>query len=282
MERDQLSARLQALGHVQRQAVLRLLMRHLPGELPAGTIARDLGLKASTLSVYLSALSRAGLVTARREGPERRYRACPEALEQIMCGIAGQVAEGRLARGSARRTAPWQVLFLEGEAGGAGPIAAAVLQRYGMARFHASVGGLSPLREVDPVVAQVLTRMGHDVSGLIPMGPGQAADIVVTLDATAASFDGPWSNALRGHWPMPQRPDRVICRALWAQRIYMDLTRRAKALTAATRGEGGDVAVQAALNDLSSGPPKAGHACAFRQSPRRRSTAPEPREAAAS
>ncbi len=282
MERDELSARLQALGHVQRQAVLRLLMRHLPAELSAGAIARELGLKASTLSVYLNALSRAGLVSARRDGPERRYSARPDAVEQILRGIAGHLGEGRMVSDGRPVRAPWRVLFVEEDGAGAAPIAAAVLQRHGLLRFHCLGAGIATARDTDPVVMEVLARMGHDVSGLRPMGPGQPADVVVTLDAAAASFEGPWSDVRRGHWPMPGRPDRVICRALWAQAVYEDLTRRAKVLTAAVRKVPGEAALQAALNALSSGPPADGHACAFRRSPRQGSSVPAPREAAAS
>ena len=50
------------LGHPQRLAVFRLLMRHYPEPIAAGDIGAALGIKPSTLSVYLGALRRAGLI----------------------------------------------------------------------------------------------------------------------------------------------------------------------------------------------------------------------------
>jgi hypothetical protein len=61
--------RLAALGHPQRLAILRLLMRRFPDRLPAGDIAQALDLKASTLSNYLSHLMQVGLVTQERSAP---------------------------------------------------------------------------------------------------------------------------------------------------------------------------------------------------------------------
>ena len=55
--------RFSILGHPQRLAVFRLLMRRYPDRVPAGELAEALGLKASTLSAYLSALQQAGLVS---------------------------------------------------------------------------------------------------------------------------------------------------------------------------------------------------------------------------
>src|SRR6056297_270932 len=67
-------ARLSILGHPQRLAVFRLLMRRYPDRVPAGELAEALDLRASTLSAYLAALSRAGLVSQERVGTSLRYR----------------------------------------------------------------------------------------------------------------------------------------------------------------------------------------------------------------
>ena len=56
-----------ALSHPQRLAVFRLLVRRCPDALPAGEIAEVLGHKASTLSVYLAALTRVGLISQTRD-----------------------------------------------------------------------------------------------------------------------------------------------------------------------------------------------------------------------
>jgi DNA-binding transcriptional ArsR family regulator len=65
--------RLAALGHPQRLAILRLLMRRYPDRLPAGDIAQALDLKPSTLSNYLSHLMQVGLVTQERIGTSLLY-----------------------------------------------------------------------------------------------------------------------------------------------------------------------------------------------------------------
>jgi DNA-binding transcriptional ArsR family regulator len=65
--------RLSVLGHPQRLAILRLLMRRYPDRVPAGDIARALDIKASTLSSYLSNLMQVGLVTQERSGTSLLY-----------------------------------------------------------------------------------------------------------------------------------------------------------------------------------------------------------------
>ena len=65
--------RLATLGHPQRLELFRLLMRRYPDRVPAGELAEALSLKPSTLSAYLSALMRAGLVTQERNGTSLRY-----------------------------------------------------------------------------------------------------------------------------------------------------------------------------------------------------------------
>ena len=47
------ASRLATLGHPQRLAIFRLLMRRFPDHVPAGEIAQALNLKPSTLSSYL-------------------------------------------------------------------------------------------------------------------------------------------------------------------------------------------------------------------------------------
>jgi DNA-binding transcriptional ArsR family regulator len=73
---EAIPTRLAALGHPQRLAILRLLMRRFPDRLPAGDIAQALDLKPSTLSNYLSHLMQVGLVTQERIGTSLRY--CPD------------------------------------------------------------------------------------------------------------------------------------------------------------------------------------------------------------
>lgn len=64
-----------ALAHVHRLAVYRLLVQAGPKGLPAGAIAEQLDLPASSLSFHLAHLHRAGLLTQRRESRSLIYAA---------------------------------------------------------------------------------------------------------------------------------------------------------------------------------------------------------------
>jgi len=72
---------LAALGAPRRRAILHLVRRR---ERSAGEIHRALGaVTFGAVSQHLGVLERAGLVTARRDGRSRLYRARPEGLEPL-------------------------------------------------------------------------------------------------------------------------------------------------------------------------------------------------------
>ena len=71
----------QTLGHPQRIEVFRLLVRRYPDALAAGEIALALDVKPSTLSVYLGALLRAGLLAQERRGTSLLYQARIETMQ---------------------------------------------------------------------------------------------------------------------------------------------------------------------------------------------------------
>lgn len=75
---------LSALAHEGRLAVFRLLVQAGPSGLAAGEIARRLEVLPNTLSAGLSALSHAGLVTARREGRSIIYAADYEGMRGLL------------------------------------------------------------------------------------------------------------------------------------------------------------------------------------------------------
>ncbi|MGB5210639.1 MAG: helix-turn-helix domain-containing protein [Gammaproteobacteria bacterium] len=58
---------LSALAHPLRLRVFRMLVAAAPEGVPAGNIAENLGVAASSLSFHLSQLQQAGLVTATRQ-----------------------------------------------------------------------------------------------------------------------------------------------------------------------------------------------------------------------
>ena len=66
MERSKVLSALSALAHESRLDLVRLLVPRGKEGLPAGEIARALGLSASRLSFHLAALEQAGLIRSRK------------------------------------------------------------------------------------------------------------------------------------------------------------------------------------------------------------------------
>jgi DNA-binding transcriptional ArsR family regulator len=73
-------AALRAIAEPRRRNILRLVR---DVELPAGEIASHFDVTRPAVSQHLRVLREAGLVTERREGTRRFYRARPEGLEQL-------------------------------------------------------------------------------------------------------------------------------------------------------------------------------------------------------
>src|SRR5437773_1218722 len=71
---------LQALVEPHRREILEYLR---DGELPAGQISARFALTRPAVSQHLRVLTEAGLVTMRREGTKRIYRAQPQGLLEL-------------------------------------------------------------------------------------------------------------------------------------------------------------------------------------------------------
>jgi len=71
---------LRALAEPRRREILRLVW---DAELPAGEIAAHFTVTRPAISQHLRVLREAGLVTERREGTRRLYRARPEGLAEL-------------------------------------------------------------------------------------------------------------------------------------------------------------------------------------------------------
>src|ERR671932_950993 len=71
---------LRALADRRRREILRLVRSE---ELPAGEIAAHFAVTRPAISQHLRVLKEAGLVTERREGTRRLYRARPETVEDL-------------------------------------------------------------------------------------------------------------------------------------------------------------------------------------------------------
>jgi len=75
METNSVITSFAALSQETRLEAYRLLVRHEPDGLPAGEIARQLGVPHNTLSVHLAVLARAGWVISQRQSRSIIYRA---------------------------------------------------------------------------------------------------------------------------------------------------------------------------------------------------------------
>ena len=84
-----------ALAQESRLAIFRLLMREGPNGVPAGLIADRLGIPAPTLSFHIAYLSRAGLVTSRREGRSISYSANFRGMNALLTYLTEDCCQGR-------------------------------------------------------------------------------------------------------------------------------------------------------------------------------------------
>ena len=75
-----MDAALRAIAEPRRREILRLVWSQ---ELPAGAIAARFDVTRPAVSQHLRVLKDAGLVTERREGTRRFYRARPDTVEDL-------------------------------------------------------------------------------------------------------------------------------------------------------------------------------------------------------
>lgn len=87
-------AALGALAQSTRLDAFRSLVRHEPGGMAAGEIARQLNVPANTLSTHLTILARAGLVRAERQSRSIIYRADVDSLRALMLFLAKDCCAG--------------------------------------------------------------------------------------------------------------------------------------------------------------------------------------------
>ncbi|TMF24331.1 MAG: helix-turn-helix transcriptional regulator [Chloroflexi bacterium] len=75
-----------ALGEPRRRDILRLVSA---GELSVGEIARRFDVTRPAISQHLRVMKEAGLVTERRDGTKRLYRARPETIAELRAYLDG-------------------------------------------------------------------------------------------------------------------------------------------------------------------------------------------------
>lgn len=84
METKPAVASLSALAHEVRLATFRLLVQAGPEGLPAGEVAKRVGVLPNTLSASLNVLSHAGLISSRRDGRSIIYTANYGAMRELL------------------------------------------------------------------------------------------------------------------------------------------------------------------------------------------------------
>jgi DNA-binding transcriptional ArsR family regulator len=87
-------AGLGSLSQQTRLEVFRLLVRRGPEGLPAGTIAEELGVPASSLSFHLQQLMHAGLVTQERRSRQLIYAASFERMNALVAFLTENCCAG--------------------------------------------------------------------------------------------------------------------------------------------------------------------------------------------
>jgi ArsR family transcriptional regulator, arsenate/arsenite/antimonite-responsive transcriptional repressor len=85
---------LSALAHPSRLDVFRRLVRTGADGLPAGEIARAVGVLPSTLSTHLAILGHAGLIQSRRDGRSVIYSADYEGMRDLLGFLVADCCAG--------------------------------------------------------------------------------------------------------------------------------------------------------------------------------------------
>lgn len=249
IESSPLVDQLAALSHPQRLAVFRLLVRRCPDALPAGEIAQVLGLKASTLSVYLSALTRAGLISQTRQGTSLRYALNTGAAQGLMRALFLDCCRGRpdLCPPIPSELDPrrkFNVLFICSGNSARSILAEAILRDLAGDRFVAHSAGTRPGAQVNPRTLETLAARGHATGALQSKeisafrGPDAPRfDFVFTVCDRAANEECPaWEGQpISAHWGLPdpaQAVGTVAEKSLAFQQTYARLHRRIAAFAA--------------------------------------------------
>jgi len=214
--------RLSTLGHPQRLALFRLLMRRYPDRVPATELAQALGTKANTLSTYVNALMQAGLITQERVGTSLRYAIDMEATHTTFDYLLLECCRGRpeicapLFNPDGAEDRPmtdrkYRVLFICTGNSARSIIAECILRDLAGDRFEVHSAGTKPRSELNPFALGVLAQKGHDVAALRSKNISEfvrddapAFDFVFTVCNQAANEECPaWAGqTVSAHWGM--------------------------------------------------------------------------------
>lgn len=221
MKQDVIPNRLTALGHPQRLAVFRLLMRRYPDRVPATEIARALDLKPNTLSTYVRALEAVGLITHERRGTSLRYVVALEAVRGTLDYLLLECCRGRpdicsLDLPPAADTPPpapkYNVLFICVGNSARSIFAEAILRGIAGDMFNVYSAGTKPFSQLNPNAIALLQKKGFDTSQLRAKNAQEfrqegapKMDFVFTVCDRTANEDCPaWpGQPISGHFSTP-------------------------------------------------------------------------------
>ncbi|WP_460275852.1 arsenate reductase/protein-tyrosine-phosphatase family protein [Celeribacter sp. ULVN23_4] len=270
---DQLST----LGHPQRLAIFRLLMRRYPDRVPAGEIAATLGVKASTMSTYLSALTRGQLVDQQRAGTSLLYSINMTTVQRLFGYLFSDCCRGRpdICMPFSTGTVPmmpdrkYNVLFICVGNSARSIFAESILRKAAGDRFNAYSAGTRPGSQLNPFAVQVLQDKGHDISVLRSKDVSEFSganaphfDFVFTVCDQAANEECPaWEGQpVTGHWGMPdpvKASGNDAQKALVFQQTYGALKHRIDLFTALHPENLSRGAIQQAVDDIGRTKPEA-------------------------
>lgn len=239
------------LGHPDRLAVFRLLMRFAPRGVRPTEIVEALGLKTNTLSHHLADLTSAELVQVERQGRSLFYSVDLDTTEGLIGYLALDVGRARPDLLSSLTSSDKEtltmgdktcnVLFICSGNSARSLFAETLLRDLGRGKFIAFSAGTQPGTSPNPFALEVLERNGHDTSVLRSKDisefqrPGAPVmDFVFTVCDTAAAEEcPPWQGQpITGHWGLPD-PVKAIGtdaeKALVFAQTYGALRRRVSA-----------------------------------------------------
>lgn len=222
MEQSHIPQAFATLGHPDRLAVFRLLMRFAPRGVRPTEMAEALGLKPNTLSHHLADLASAGLVQVTRQGRSLFYAADLHMTEELIGYLVLDLGRARpnlvssLSSAekelSPMRDTGFNVLFICSGNSARSIFAEALLRDLGQGKFTAFSAGTRPGTSLNPFALDVLDRNGHDTSLLrakhlseFQAEGAPVMDFVFTVcDAAAAEECPPWpGQPITGHWGLP-------------------------------------------------------------------------------
>lgn len=275
MEKE-VADQLAVLGHPQRLAVFRMLMRRYPDRIPAGELCAALDAKPSTMSKYLSDLHQAGLIAQQRAGTSLLYSIDMQSAQDLLNTLFFDCCRGRpdlctpltslLRQGHDTMTnRKFNVLFICVGNSARSIFAESLLRAAAGDRFNVYSAGTQPASGLNPFAVKLLNDKGHDTSALRAKtatefaGPdAPVMDFVFTVCNQAANEECPtWpGQPISGHWGM-QDPVRATGtdaeKSLAFQNAYGILKRRIDAFAALPFDSLDRAALQSSVDDIAKG-----------------------------